>query len=681
MNNFIEEGECSISIKKYLNLTLPSRKFTQKKNNLSICCFIPPNFVVAGSRSGTIYRWALPEKYSEANLFPHYEISKHIGLINTMHWSDSMKLLFTGGADRSILVWTMGNRVGPEKPIQSIHNFIETPLEILSYQNYLFVVEQRGISIFEQQSIKETSAFIFKSLGFFKYIKPGITYMSIAFSPNPRVDNSGYLYAGLSNGKIIQYDVHLTDSPVLKLSNLKKRIASISIYKTVFFPRTESLFVFSYDNHIRVYNQRNTRVVNKFKNEFNDLFTSVVSEDDVTHLFSDKNGYVYVVEILETERVIHQRQLSPHCIGLYQGPYKKFFYLQRDSISLIDINRGSVKTSYPIHKGNVFYINMINDSQTTFLGTVGDDKFIRFWDLTDFSMRSEHKCPTHLAILSAYIGYRERYGANLIWAITGHDDGKLFFNNITDHKIAELPSRHKNSISSISIIQNEMKILMYACDYDGFISVWSIDSILENISYSVVSLIKMWKGHDQEILTSNGLWNSNHCVIATGGNDKIIKIWKEIDGSYSDSKLIGHTEPVTALKFEGLFLFSGGEDYTIRIWDSINLVQLAVITHLHKIAIRDIFHLPEENVIASCDASGVVYLYNYIKKLKLWNMKHSSDCKTIYVDKYSSILYACVKGELIPHDLPKESSNSGLPLLTNNKYSSSNRLNYDEDDE
>jgi len=660
-----EGGECSISLHKTLYFTLPSRKFTQKKNNLSACVFVPPSYVVAGTRSGTIYRWTIPEKIEDSYIFPNYEVTKHSGIIHTMHWSDSMKLLFTSGADRTILVWTMSSRVPPDAPIQTISSFEETPLSIVTYQNYLFVAEQRGISVFCQQSIKETIVFVFKSLGFFN--EKASMYRSISFSPNPRVDNSGYLYAGLANGFIIQYDAHLSDLPVLSLSSSFKKISDNAIFNTVYFPRTESLFVFSYDNFVRIFNHRNYRVVNHIQNQFNDLFISACAEDDVTHLLCDRNGNVYVWEIQETARLVHQKQLSQHSLGLFPTNTKSFLYLQRDNITLISIHRGSVKTSYPIHNGTVFYINVVNDSSTSYIATTGDDRFLRFWDTTDFNMRLEHRCPTNTSVLSSYIGIRERHGSNVIWAVSGHDEGHLFFVNITDHKGAELPSRHKNSISSITVVQNEMKILLYACDYDGYISVWSIDSILENISYSAVSLIKMWKAHDQEILASSGIWMTGHCVIATGGNDRVIKIWKENDGIYNESSLVGHTDSVTALRYEGLFLFSGAEDFTIRIWDTVNLVQLFVISQLHTSAIREIVHIPEENMIASCDSSGVVNIYNYIKKTKIWSIKHSSDCRCIYVDKYNNILYACVRGELIPHSLPREASNTGLPLLNNSR--------------
>jgi WD40 repeat protein len=390
------------------------------------------------------------------------------------------------------------------------------------------------------------------------------------------------------------------------------------------------------------------------------------------YLLADVNGFLYVWEVTEMPRILLQTQFNKVCNQLVPGPPGRFLFLQREGVSMIDINRGTVKRSYQVHSGRILYITSVRDASSQVrLVTAGEDRFIRFWDPVDFSLREEQAIPLTIPMLSIHVGVRERAITSLVWAVTGHDEGKILFINITDHKQVELPSRHKNSISSLTVVSSEMKVVMMSCDYDGMLTLWSIDSVLENVSYAAVSLIKMWRGSDREILSSAAQWFGDQPIFATGGNDKIIRIWHEVDQQYVDQQLKGHTDSVTALVFEGFFLLSGGEDLTIRIWDTVNMVQLLMITRLHSAAVRQVFHIPGESKFGSCDAGGGVVIYDYTKRKEIWKMKHSSDCKCLYVDAAGGKLFACLKTELIPHEVG-DALGTSLPVLTSSGNVSDN---------
>jgi WD40 repeat protein len=258
----------------------------------------------------------------------------------------------------------------------------------------------------------------------------------------------------------------------------------------------------------------------------------------------------------------------------------------------MDVNRCTVKRSFQVHQGLISYIGIAHqNSEQAMLVTAGDNRFIRLWDVVDVSLRDEQPIASSLPVLSVYVDQRERPQANLIWAPTGRDQGKLFFYNITDHKHVKLPSRHKHSIATFTVVQSEMKVQMLSSDYDG-ISLWSIDSILENMSYAAVSLIKMWKGRSREILSSAGQWMTELPVFATGGNDKDVHIWTEVDQGYVDQLLRGHTDSIMVIVFEGYFLITESEDLAICIWDTVNMVQLSIITRLDMSAIRAVVYQP-----------------------------------------------------------------------------------------
>lgn len=675
-----ESGECSMSIHKDLLFGLESKMMTQKKNCLCQTIFVPPSYVVAGAQSGALYRWTIPEKITEISLRPAWSNIGHRGYISVMHWSDSLKLLFTGSADKCVMVWRMNARTPKDTCALCIPTFSSTPIALLTYAHYLFVCETSGITVLMYQDLNDPKEekFIFKKLDFITQKNVARNqFKSICFSRNLTVDNSGYLYAGFENGSLLQYDAQLTDKPSFTPATAAKKISDRAIFKIKYIARENLILVFSYDRHIRIFNPRNYRVFQVLRNPQGVDFADASYDDEtMQYLLADINGFLYVWEAQDMSRILLQTQFHTQCeqIVPMEGYPGKYLFLQREVVSRIEINRGTVKRSFPVHSGTVTYIASANSNNARMqLVTAGDDKMIRFWDPTDISLREEQSIPSTLPMLSVYVGARQR-GAltNLIWAVTGHDEGKLFFFNITDHKQCELPSRHYNSISSIIVVENEMKVILMSCDYDGICSIWSIDSILENMAYAPVSLIKTWRVSQREVLTSAGQWMTEQPIFATGGNDKIISIWKEVDQAFECKVLKGHTDSVTALVFEGFFLISGSEDLTIRIWDTFSMVQLSVIQHVHGSAVRSILHIPRETLIASCDAGGQVLIYDYVKKKEAWSVKHSSDCKCIFVDSPTNKLFACVKAELIPHDIPDGVFKPSLPALNSKqgKFSS-----------
>lgn len=660
------KGECSVSIRKTLEFTLPKNKFTNRENCFSKALFLPPSYIIAGSKQGTLYRWQIPEKITDTVIKPQYEVTRHKGVISVIYWCPALQYLFTAAADRKVLVWNLNMKTIPQEPlVQELNIFNETPIQILSYQKFVFVVELHRVSILLQQRVKSQNMNEYYMFTRVHSIETKSTFFSACVSSNSRVDNSGYLFVGLENGSVVQYEVQLSDKPSVKVANKPKNLADHAICMLIFNPTVDSLLAFSYNHVVRVYNTRNNLITSKIVNPNQANYVSSYCDAHGTLVMLDTKGSLYIYEADENVELLLSEKFGFGGLQITPMSENSFLYLVRDSISLYQINRGTVEKSYQLHSKSIIYVRTTKDQTTKILATVGVDRMVRFWDPLDFSMRREYKIPTHLAILSACIDIREKLNQGMLWAVTGHDNGQIIYMNLTDErKFVELPSRHKNSISSLSVVSKEMKTIMFSCDYDGFIAMWQLDAIFESMSYAAVSQLKMWKGHNKEILASAASWASGELVLATGGNDNVIKIWKEGENSSIPAfELEGHTDSITSLVFDGFFLISGSEDLTIRIWDIENRVQLFILNGLHNAAIRQVIPIPDESKFASCDASGVIYIYDYVKKQTVWEMHHSTDCKSIYLDKGLETLYACVKRELIPHKLSCLQKPTGLPSL------------------
>ena len=65
-------------------------------------------------------------------------------------------------------------------------------------------------------------------------------------------------------------------------------------------------------------------------------------------------------------------------------------------------------------------------------------------------------------------------------------------------------------------------------------------------------------------------YSPNGTRIATGSNDRMIRIWDVETGTVVGKPLTGHSGEVKSVAYspDGHHIISGSDDYTIRIWDA-----------------------------------------------------------------------------------------------------------------
>lgn len=659
-------GECSISIKSKLTFTLPKNKFVNKSSAFSSCVYIPPNIVIVGAKNGNIYRWTIPDKLKDTTLYSDLEIKAHFGQIFCLLWSNSMNLLFSGSADRRVLIWNILAKSPKQFPIQELNDFDGTPKQIETYNKNLIVLDNKGVHIFQQQHVKDStgSAFVFRRIAMIK--KTGINKFHIF--TNSEGDETGILFCGMEDGTIIQYDLQLNFKVQFEQRSEVRRVAAHSVNNIIYNPSTRCIFAFTYNPMIRVFNPKENNLMS-LENPHNKMYVNGCCTRQGILMLLDEGCNFYIYDAQEKIMPLYETKLEIGGYGIFPANWTHdkqdmFLYFMRENVVLYEIDKGTVKESYRVHDKNVIHVKSTCSRTESLLATVGEDRLIKLWDPTDFSLRHEVKIPTRLAILSVVLDVRKLFSTDTIWAVTGHDEGKIFFIDLTNEKFVELPSKHTNSISALAVSSSQFSSMLFSCDYDGYVSAWILESIFENYSFAAISLSKIWKAHNKEILACAAQRISGSLILATGGNDKVIKLWVDEDGTQVSHELVGHTNSVTSLCFDGFFLFSGSEDFTIRVWDTFTFVQLQVISTLHTSAIRQVISIPEENKIASCDAKGSVFIYDFTKKKKVFQHNHSSDCKSIFFDSGRRVLYACIKKEIVPHRLKNEEKmKGGLPPL------------------
>ncbi|MHA2020681.1 MAG: WD40 repeat domain-containing protein [Candidatus Thorarchaeota archaeon] len=124
-----------------------------------------------------------------------------------------------------------------------------------------------------------------------------------------------------------------------------------------------------------------------------------------------------------------------------------------------------------------------------------------------------------------------------------------------------------------------------------------------------------------EFLCTSIAFSPQGDVVATGGVDRIVKLWDIRTGDLL-AKLEGHTYPVLALAFspDGGRLVSGSGDTTLRIWDVENRTELNHLTG-HSLYVVTCDWSPDGTRIISGEVDGTIAVWDadrgqLLKRLK-----------------------------------------------------------------
>ncbi|KIK34469.1 hypothetical protein CY34DRAFT_812884 [Suillus luteus UH-Slu-Lm8-n1] len=138
----------------------------------------------------------------------------------------------------------------------------------------------------------------------------------------------------------------------------------------------------------------------------------------------------------------------------------------------------------------------------------------------------------------------------------------------------------------------------------GAICVWSRDG----------KLLKEIKGHD-DVVTSL-CWSKDGVYIFSGSLDSTIRKWRAIDGKEL-VVLRGHTNTVTSLCLtpNERYIVSASRDYSVRIWD-LKTNQAVVDPLFHDDEVQTVVMSPDGTFIASAGLDTKIYVWNLEAALK-----------------------------------------------------------------
>ncbi|XP_050423894.1 transducin beta-like protein 3 [Adelges cooleyi] len=218
------------------------------------------------------------------------------------------------------------------------------------------------------------------------------------------------------------------------------------------------------------------------------------------------------------------------------------------------------------------------------------------------------------------------YKSTLISSSKDHSIRVWCYCNVTrTAKCIAIGSRHTGAVNTIAISKS-MEFIVSA-GTDTTIKLWKLPKVIKNDKEETLSVKITEVGHEKDI---NSICIApNYLTIASGSQDKLIKVW-----SANDLSLLGvcrgHKRGVWCVRFSPIdqVLLSSSADTTVKIWSMGDYSCLKTLEG-HDSSVLKCNFFNHGTQVASCGGDGL---------LKIWCLK-SSECLAT-LDKHSSKIWA-----------------------------------------
>ncbi len=231
-------------------------------------------------------------------------------------------------------------------------------------------------------------------------------------------------------------------------------------------------------------------------------------------------------------------------------------------------------------------------------------------------------------------------------------------NDVTENKLADqltdrfpIPKRkpitltaHQGPVQAVAIAPNQ-EILATGSN-DQTIKLWNLAPLWQNNSEkppeTETLLTATLRGHTDRVRTL--AISSDGLTLASGGNDRTIKIWdlspKNARSNYLKSTLTEHTGAIYALAFlpNQNILISGSSDWTIKIWD-LNTNQVIKTLEGHQGSIRALAVSGDGHTLVSGSTDGTVKVWDLrTRRLQHTLIGHTDLVRTVAISPDGQII-------------------------------------------
>lgn len=255
-----------------------------------------------------------------------------------------------------------------------------------------------------------------------------------------------------------------------------------------------------------------------------------------------------------------------------------------ETIKLFEIKNSNIINTFRGHEHIVSSCAFTPDDK--YIVSSSYDKKIKIWDTETGIEKMDLKGHTNV-VTSLSISPD---GSQIL---SGGGDSLVILWDFITGKILNIFKGHKNEVSSVAF-SNDGKFA-YSDGLDRKLLIWDL------YSYTLKDKINRMGYYVSSIAVSN---NNN---IASGNYDQNIYFWDSKDKFNDISPLEGHKNVVSCLSFsaDGKFLASGSWDGTIKLWNTIDHINIATFVPIEN----EEYIINTPSNYYSCSKNGYKYVF------------------------------------------------------------------------
>jgi WD40 repeat protein len=359
------------------------------------------------------------------------------------------------------------------------------------------------------------------------------------------------------------------------------------------------------DGTITIWNFQNGKIIKTFK-AHNKAILNISSSPDGKFLATaseDATVKVWKTQNWQLEKILTDHKDWVNSVSFSQDGKLLATGSDDNTVEIWRISDWRLIETLAGHKNKVYSVNFSPNSHI--LASASEDKKVIIWSLKENLLKiiTDHTDVIRKMSVSS--------DGKIIATASNDDTAKIWSSK--DGQLLQTFS-NEDDVEGINFSQNNQ--FLASASNNGIIKFWKIQN---------GKLLNTWKDNTGLFDITVNPNPPDGGILASGGVDKVIKIWRINDEEPLQS-LQGHHDIILSVSFSpsGQLLVSGSKDGTIKLWQYKQKWQLVRTINNDNSTIQDVSFSPDGMLLASASVDGTV---------KLWKTTDGTLLKSISVNR------------------------------------------------